>query len=113
MRDTIAVASFVGDVGVDRVPTWGSRVLVKARVEQRRVTDRGAGGVFVRTATVVACEHLVGPRDRVWVPPETVSSVLVFPVGHAFSDDDARTPRNIIAARRLSGSTTGAVEFEV
>lgn len=113
MVDEIAVAPFAGDDDVDQSPTYGAAVVHPARIEEGLIERRSAEGHVVEQVTVVATEAAVTARDRVWLAPSAGNgSPRTFPVGFTFVDADARSPRNVSAARRMSGGA-GHVEFRL
>lgn len=113
MVDEIAVTPFTGDDDVDQTPSYGARVVYRARVEEGLVERRTSAGTVVEQVTVVATEASVSDRDRVWVAPFAGNNLpRTFPVGFVFVDADARSPRSVTNARRMAGGG-GHVEFRL
>lgn len=101
--DEIAVAAFVGDDGLDGLPTYGEPVVHAARIEEKAKRIEKADGTTVDATTWIATEAVIGDRDRVWTAPMNGNDVRTFPPGFVFVDADARTLSSSTYARRQNG----------
>lgn len=105
MVDEIAVGVYQGDDNLDGVPSYAAPVVARARIEEKLRTFRKADGTMVSTETDIATVWPVKVRDRVWMAPFVSNSLpRTFPPGFVYRDSDARTPKIMNDARKMSGN---------